>query len=77
MATAKKEKAFKTYAAVVNVKTVLTVREGPGIKFPGAIIGGKKLQLPPNMVISICEEQSGFGRIADTPYWVSLAYLKK
>ena len=77
MATTKKEKAFKPYAAVVNVKSYLTVREGPGIKFPGATIGGQKLQLPPNMVISICEEQSGFGRISDTPYWVSLTYLKK
>lgn len=67
--------AFVAYAARVNVNTYLNVRTSPG----GALmkVNNHDFQLPPNMIVAICEEADGWGRLSDIPGWVSLAYLAR
>lgn len=66
---------FVAYAAVVNVNTFLNVRTGPGAGYGPVKVNGHDFQLPPGMVIAICEEANGWGRLSAVSGWVSLAYL--
>lgn len=65
------------YAAVVKVGDFLNVRTGPGTNHPIFQLEGKDLRLPNGMVIAICEEESGWGRVSDIAGWVSLKYLRR
>ena len=67
----------KQYAGVVNVSSYLNVRSGPGTRFGTIKLGGQEMRLPPNMVVSIDQENSGWGRLTGTGYWVSLQYIQK
>ena len=65
-----------SYAAVVTA-SALNVRQGPGTDYQIVMSGGSKLVLPKGMVIAICAECAGFGRLADFEGWVSLNYIRK
>lgn len=65
-----------SYAAVVTA-SALNVRQGPGTDYQIVLSGGSKLVLPKGMVIAICAECAGFGRLADIEGWVSLNYIRK
>ena len=65
-----------SYAAVVTA-SALNVRQGPGTDYQIVMSGGSKLVLPKGMVIAICAECAGFGRLADIEGWVSLNYIRK
>lgn len=65
-----------SYAAVVTA-SALNVRHGPGTDYQIVMSGGSKLVLPKGMVIAICAECAGFGRLADIEGWVSLNYIRK
>lgn len=65
-----------SYAAVVTA-SALNVRQGPGTDYQIVQSGGSKLVLPKGMVIAICAECAGFGRLADFEGWVSLSYIRK
>lgn len=65
-----------SYAAVVTA-SALNVRQGPGTDYQIVMSGGSKLVLPNGMVIAICAECAGFGRLADIEGWVSLNYIRK
>ena len=65
-----------SYAAVVTA-SALNVRQGPGTDYQIVLSGGSKLVLPNGMVIAICAECAGFGRLADIEGWVSLNYIRK
>lgn len=64
------------YAARVTA-SVLNVRTGPGIGNNIIQLEGSDMKLPRGMVIAIDKEQDGWGELAGTSYWVSLAYIKK
>lgn len=64
------------YAAIVTA-SALNVRSGPGTNHPIVVSGGSKLILPKGMVVAICAECNGFGRLSDIQGWVSLTYLRK
>jgi hypothetical protein len=66
---------FVSYAAQVNVNTYLNVRIGPGAGYACMKINGKDFQLPNGLIIAICEEANGWGRLSDLQGWVSLSYL--
>lgn len=68
---------FAAYAATVNVQTFLNVRTGPGTSFPKVSVNGKDWALPPGLVVAICEEANGWGRLSNVQGWVSLAYLAR
>lgn len=65
-----------SYAAVVTA-SALNVRQGPGTDYQIVMSGGSKLVLPNGMVIAICAECAGFGRLADIEGWVSLNYIRQ
>lgn len=65
-----------SYAAVVTA-SALNVRTGPGTDSPIVLSGGSRLILPKGMVVAICAECDGFGRLADIEGWVSLNYIRK
>ena len=65
-----------SYAAVVTA-SALNVRQGPGTDYQIVMSGGSKLVIPKGMVIAICAECAGFGRLADIEGWVSLNYIRK
>lgn len=64
------------YAAQVRVNTYLNVRTGPGTMYPCMKVNGQALQLPNGLVVAICEEADGWGRLLDLQAWVSLSYLQ-
>lgn len=68
---------FVAYAAQVNVKTFLNVRAGAGTGFPVLQAGGKDVVLPNGLIVAICEEVNGWGRLSNISGWVSLAYLSR
>lgn len=70
-------KAVKQYAGVVNVSSYLNVRAGAGTQYPVAKISGADFRLPAGMVVSIEQEQAGWGKLTGVAGWVSLAYIKK
>lgn len=64
------------YAGVVTVSDYLNVRTTPGGS--PLILGGQAVRLPNGMVVAICEEWQGWGRLNDVPNaWISLAYVKR
>ena len=65
-----------SYAAVVTA-SALNVRQCYGTEYPIVMSGGSKLILPKGMVVAICAECDGWGRISDIEGWVSLTYLRK
>lgn len=67
------------YAARVKVSDAgsLNVRSGPGTTYPIIMAEGSELKLPKDMIIAICEEVGGWGRIMDIQGWVSLSYLER
>ncbi len=65
------------YAGVVTVSDYLNVRTGPGIGNPIVKVNGSPFALPPGIVISICEEVNGWGRLSNISGWVSLKYIHK
>ena len=67
------EDPFTPYAAIVTA-TALNVRTAPG--GPIMQIGGHNFILPNGLVIAICEENSGWGRLSGISGWVSLQYLQ-
>lgn len=69
--------SVKQYAGVVNVSSYLNVRSGPGTSYGVVRIGGTDFRLPAGMVVSIEEEQSGWGKLTGVTGWVSLSYIKK
>lgn len=69
--------AVKQYAGVVNVSSYLNVRSGPGTQYPVVKISGTDFRLPAGMVVSIEQEQTGWGKLTGVSGWVSLAYIKK
>ena len=71
----KDESKKVSYAAIVNVKSQLNVRKTPNGEM--VKVNGHDFQLPPGMVIAICEERSGWGRLSDIQGWVSLSYLQR
>ena len=68
---------FVAYTARVNVNTYLNVRIGPGTRYACAKINGKDFQLPNGLIVAICEEANGWGRLSDLQGWVSLSYLAR
>lgn len=68
-------KPFAPYAAVVAVSSYLNVRTGPGTEYRVMKVNGKDFCLPPGLVVAVCEEKSGWGRLSDLSGWVSLQYL--
>lgn len=68
---------FVAYAAQVNVNTYLNVRIGPGTGYACMKINGKDFQLPNGLIVAICEEVNGWGRLSDLQGWVSLSYLAR
>lgn len=64
-----------SYAAIVNVKSELNVRKSPNGEM--VKVNGHDFQLPPGLVVAICEEKSGWGRLSDMQGWVSLQYLQR
>lgn len=68
---------FVAYAARVNVSTFLNVRTGPGTGYSMFKVNGHDFQLPPGLVVAICEEANGWGRLSAVSGWVSLAYLAR
>lgn len=64
------------YAAIVTA-SALNVRQSYGTEYPIVVSGGSKLVLPKGMVVAICAECNGFGRLSDIQGWVSLTYLRK
>ena len=69
--------SVKQYAGVVSVSSFLNVRSGPGTSYGVVRIGGTDFRLPAGMVVSIEEEQSGWGKLTGVTGWVSLSYIKK
>ena len=65
-----------SYAAVVTA-SALNVRQAAGTEYPIVMSGGSKFILPKGMVVAICAECGGWGRIADIEGWVSLNYIRK
>lgn len=70
------EAQMVNYAAQVTA-SVLNVRTGPGINNSIVQLEGSDMKMPRGMVIAIDKEQDGWGELAGTSYWVSLAYIKK
>ena len=68
---------FVAYAAQVNVNTYLNVRTGPGAGYACMKVNGKDFQLPNGLIVAICEEANGWGRLSDIQGWVSLSYLAR
>ena len=68
---------FVAYAAQVNVNTYLNVRTGPGTGYACMKVNGKDFQLPNGLIVAICEEANGWGRLSDIQGWVSLSYLAR
>ena len=68
---------FVAYAARVNVNTYLNVRTGPGTGYACMKVNGKDFQLPNGLIVAICEEANGWGRLSDLQGWVSLSYLAR
>ena len=66
---------FVAYTAQVNVNTYLNVRTGPGTGYACMKVNGKDFQLPNGLIVAICEEANGWGRLSDLQGWVSLSYL--
>lgn len=66
-----------SYAAQVNVQSgsYLNVRTGPGTSFPVVQVGGSDFRLPRGLIVAICEECNGWGRLLDLQGWVSLSYV--
>lgn len=65
------------YAGIVKVSDYLNVRTGPGINYPLVKVNGNPFALPPGMVVAICEEVNGWGRLNNVAGWVSLQYIRK
>lgn len=63
------------YAAVVTA-SALNVRTGASAHYAMYQAGGAPLRLPQGMVVAICEEKNGWGRISNINGWVSLKYLR-
>jgi len=70
------EKKIEPYAGTVSA-SALRVRSGPGTNFPVMNVAGKDFLLPHKMVVAICDEQNGFGRLSNINGWVSLLYIIK
>ena len=68
---------FVAYAAQVNVNTYLNVRIGPGTGYACMKVNGKDFQLPNGLIVAICEEANGWGRLSNIQGWVSLSYLAR
>ena len=68
---------FVAYTARVNVNTYLNVRIGPGTGYDCMKVNGKDFQLPNGLIVAICEEANGWGRLSDIQGWVSLSYLAR
>jgi uncharacterized protein YraI len=65
------------YAVVVTASDYLNVRTGPGINYDSVRVNGERFALPPGIVVSICEEVNGWGRLSNIQGWVSLKYTRK
>lgn len=64
------------YEGVVTVNSYLQVRSTPSGS--EKLLGGQSMRLPNGMVVAICEENNGWGRLNNVPNaWVSLQYIKK
>lgn len=68
------EEEIEPYAGIVTA-SALRVRTGAGTGYPIMQVGGHDLLLPNNMVVAICGERDGFGRLSDIGGWVSLSYI--
>lgn len=68
------------YAGIVNVKTYLNVRKGPGVSYDKCNIHGTIVALPAGICVSIDKECGAWGHLANTvgaEYWVNLNYIKR
>ena len=65
-----------SYAGVVTA-SALNVRQCYGTNYPIVNSGGSRLILPKGMVVAICAECDGWGRLADIEGWVSLTYIRR
>ena len=67
------DEPFMPYAATITA-SALNVRTAPG--GPIMQLNGHNLVLPHGLVIAICEENNGWGRLSNVSGWVSLQYLE-
>ena len=65
-----------SYAGVVTA-SALNVRTGPSTVADIAQVANHNFVLPKGIVIAIDAELDGWGRLASTPWWVSLQYIRK
>lgn len=65
------------YAGTVTASDYLNVRTGPGTNYPIVKVNGSPFALPPSMVVAICEEVNGWGRLSNISGWVYLKYIHK
>lgn len=65
-----------SYAGVVTA-SALNVRTGASTYSSVAQVANHNFVLPKGIVIAIDAEMDGWGRLASTPWWVSLQYVRK
>ena len=65
------------YAGIVTVSDYLNVRQTPNGSGSLFYVAGAPYRLPNGMVVAICQERDGWGRLSDIQGWVSLEYVKR
>lgn len=71
-------KPVQPYAGVVTVNSYLQVRTAPSTGASEKTLGCQSMRLPNGLVVAICEESNGFGRLNNVPdAWVCLDYVSR